>query len=52
VNGRKDSEEEQLVVKDKKIENTTEFVHLRSLLTEKNRGVKRSREELQVQQNV
>ena len=36
VNGRKDTEEEQLSVKDKKIENITEFVYLGSLLTEDN----------------
>jgi len=33
VNGRKDTEEEQLSVKDKKIENITEFVFLDSLLS-------------------
>jgi len=38
VNGRKDSEEEQLSVKDKKIENVTEFVYLGSLLTKDNDG--------------
>ena len=38
VNGRKDTEEEQLSVKDKKIENIAEFVNLGSLLTEDNDG--------------
>ena len=44
VNGRKGTEEEQLSVKDKKIENITEFVYLGSQLTEDNdgsRGVQR-----------
>src|SRR6218665_1321610 len=36
VNGRKVREEEQLSVKDKKIENITDFVYLGSLLTEDN----------------
>ena len=40
MNGRKDTEEEQLVEKNKKIENTTEFVNLGSLLTEENDGSK------------
>src|SRR6218665_3028602 len=38
VNGRKDVEEEQLSVKDKKIENVTQFIYLGSLLTEDNDG--------------
>lgn len=33
-------EEEQLVVKDKNTENTTEFVYLGNLLTEENDGIK------------
>src|SRR6218665_3101611 len=44
VNERKDTEEEQLSVKDKKTENITEFVYLGSLLTEDNdesRGIQR-----------
>ena len=38
VSGRKDTEEGQLSVKEKNIENVTEFVYLENLLTENNDG--------------
>src|SRR6218665_1878756 len=50
VNGRKDTEEEQLSIKNKMIENITELVYLGSLITEDNDG--RLREELQGQQKL
>ena len=50
VNGRKDTEEEQLSIKNKMIENITELVYLGSLITEDNDG--RLREELQGQQEL
>ena len=38
VNGREDTEEEQLLVKEKRMENITELVYFGTLLTEDNDG--------------